>query len=56
MVSDELLEVGRLEQSNASAVKAMTDLMTATRMFEAMQRAITTFSSVNRRLVTTVPK
>ncbi len=56
VVSDELLEVGRLEQSNASAVKAMTDLMTATRMFEAMQRAITTFSSVNRRLVTTVPK
>lgn len=54
--SDELLEVGRLEQSNASAVTAMTDLMTATRMFEAMQRAISTFSSVNRRLVRTVPK
>ncbi len=54
--STELLEVGRLEQSNASAVKAMTDLMTASRMFEAMQRALTTFSSVNQRLVRTVPK
>jgi flagellar basal-body rod protein FlgF len=54
--SIELLEIGRLEQSNASAVKAMTDLMTASRMFETMQRAISTFSAINRRLVRVVPK
>jgi flagellar basal-body rod protein FlgF len=54
--STEPLEVGRLEESNASTVRAMTDLMAANRMFEAMEQAIGTFSQIDRRLITTVPK
>ena len=49
-------EVGKLEGSNSSAVRAMTDLMTASRMFEAMQRAISTFRGINSRMVRIVPR
>lgn len=38
-----------LESSNVSVVKSMTDLVTATRSFDAMQRAIETFSEIERR-------
>jgi flagellar basal-body rod protein FlgF len=54
--STEPLEVGKLEESNASTVRAMTDLMAASRMFEAMEQAIGTFSQIDRRLVSSVPK
>lgn len=54
--STDLIEVGKLEESNASTVRAMTDLMSASRMFEAMEQAISSFSQIDRRLVTTVPK
>lgn len=50
------ISVGALEQSNASPVTAVHDMMAATRMFDAMERAITTFKSIDQRLVTTVPK
>jgi len=50
------LAVGELESSNASPVRAMTDLMQATRMFEAMETAIGSFKDIDERLVTTVPK
>jgi len=50
------LQVGHVEESNATPVRAMTDLMMATRMFEAMEQAIGTFRDVDRALVTTVPR
>ena len=46
------LKTGHLEESNASPVIAMTDLMSATRMFEACQRAIETFREADRKIVT----
>jgi len=45
---------GALEESNASPVKGMTDLMSAQRMFEAFQRAIDAFNDADRRCATTV--
>lgn len=54
--STERIEVGALEQSNSSPVRAVTDLMMATRMFDAMERAISTINTVDKRLVTSVPK
>jgi flagellar basal body rod protein FlgG len=54
--STDAVEVGKIEESNASTVRAMTDLMAASRMFEAMEQAIGAFSQIDRRLVTTVPK
>jgi flagellar basal-body rod protein FlgF len=49
------LVVGELEGSNAAPVRAMTNLMRANRMFEAMQTAIKEFNDIDKRLVTTVP-
>lgn len=48
-----VLATGSLEDSNASAVTAMTDMMSASRMFEAFQRAIETFHDADRRVATT---
>ncbi len=50
------IAVGQLEESNASTVRAMTDMMSASRMFEALENAMGTFHQLDRRLVTTVPK
>lgn len=49
------IEVGTLEDSNASATTAMTAIVSASRAFEAFERAIQTFHDEDRRLVTTVP-
>ena len=49
------LEVGQLEESNANVVGAMTDLVTATRTFDAFQRVIDAFRDADRKVVTTVP-
>lgn len=46
------ITVGALEESNASAVGSMTDLITASRNFEAYQRAIDTFREADRKIVT----
>lgn len=54
-VAKEPLEVGALEESNAQPVVAMTELMTATRTFEAFQRVLDSFGEVDRKLLTTVP-
>lgn len=54
-VSTEPLVVGAVEESNAEPVTAMTDLMSASRTFEAFQRVLDTFNEVDRKLVTTVP-
>ncbi len=50
-----ILEVGTLEESNATPMAAMTELVTATRTFEAFQRMIDTFGEIDRRVLTTVP-
>jgi flagellar basal body rod protein FlgG len=49
------LEVGAVEESNAPVVSAMTDLVSASRNFEAFQRVIEAFREADRRVVTTVP-
>ncbi len=49
------LTVGSVEESNATMVSAMTDLVTATRTFEAFQRVIDAFREADRRVVSTVP-
>ena len=46
----EPLLVGQLEESNATPVRAMTDMMMATRMFEAMEQAISTFRQADSAL------
>ncbi len=53
--STEALEVGAIEESNATAVTAMTDLVTASRTFEAFQRMLDTFSECDRKVLTTTP-
>jgi len=49
------LAVGSLEGSNASTVSAMTEMVTATRTFEAFQRVIDAFRDADRRVVSSVP-
>jgi flagellar basal-body rod protein FlgF len=49
------VQVGQIEESNANVVGAMTDLVTATRTFEAFQRVIDAFRDADHKVVTTVP-
>lgn len=49
------LDVGALEASNASVITAMTDLVSATRTFEAFQRVIDAFREADRRVTSSVP-
>ena len=49
------LEIGQVEESNANVVGAMTDLVSASRTFEAFQRVIDAFRDADRKVVTTVP-
>jgi len=49
------LDVGALEESNASVVGSMTDLVTASRTFEAFQRMLDTFGEIDRKVLTTIP-
>jgi flagellar basal body rod protein FlgG len=53
--STDPLEVGAVEESNANVVSSMTDLVTASRTFEAFQRAIETFRDADRKVTSTVP-
>ncbi len=50
--SKDPVEVGFLEESNASPVQSMTELLMATRTFEAFQRAIEAFGEVDRKILT----
>jgi flagellar basal-body rod protein FlgF len=45
---------GALEMPNVSIVKGMTDLVSATRAFEAMQKAVETFSQLEHRAATDI--
>jgi flagellar basal-body rod protein FlgF len=49
------LDVGSIEESNASVLTGMTELVTANRTFEAFQRAIATFQQADQKVTTTVP-
>jgi flagellar basal body rod protein FlgG len=49
------INVGAIEESNATTVSAMTDMVTATRTFEAFQRVIEAFREADRRVVSSVP-
>jgi flagellar basal-body rod protein FlgF len=49
------LAIGSLEESNTSVVGAMTELVTASRNFDAFQRAIDAFHDADHMLVTSVP-
>jgi flagellar basal-body rod protein FlgF len=51
----ELLTVGAVEESNAQPVAAMTELMTASRTFEAFQKVLEQFGEIDRKLLTSVP-
>ncbi|MFO0611666.1 MAG: flagellar hook basal-body protein [Polyangiaceae bacterium] len=46
------IAVGALEESNASPIDAMSELVKATRSFEAYERAIDAFRDADRRIVT----
>jgi flagellar basal body rod protein FlgG len=49
------VEVGTLEESNANVVGSMTELVDASRTFEAFQRVIDAFRDADRAAVTTLP-
>jgi len=49
------LVVGAVEESNAQPVIAMTEMMQATRTFEAFQKVLDQFGEIDRKLLTTVP-
>lgn len=48
------VQSGALEMPNVSIVKGMTDLVSATRAFEALERAVETFSQIERRAATDI--
>lgn len=54
-LSPRSVRVGAVEGSNASALRGMTELMRASRLFEAFQRAIDAFHDADRKVVTQVP-
>lgn len=47
---------GFVEKSNVNIVNEMTDMITATRVFESTQQALKAFDSMNGKLVNDVPK
>lgn len=49
------IEVGALEESNASVVGSMSEMISASRTFDAFQRAIDAFREADRKFVTDVP-
>ncbi|MEO8876699.1 MAG: flagellar hook basal-body protein [Polyangiaceae bacterium] len=49
------LEVGAVEESNASVIASMNDLVDASRTFDAFQRAIDAFRDADKKIVTTTP-
>jgi flagellar basal-body rod protein FlgF len=49
------LDIGALEESNASVVGSMTELVQASRTFEVFQKMLDTFGEMDRKVLTTVP-
>jgi flagellar basal-body rod protein FlgF len=48
------LQSGALELPNVSIVKGMTDLVSATRAFEALERAVEAYSDIDRRAASNI--
>jgi flagellar basal-body rod protein FlgF len=48
------VQAGALEMPNVSIVKGMTDLVSATRAFETLERAVETFSQLEHRAATDI--
>lgn len=53
--SKEQLVVGAVEESNAQPVAAMTEMMQASRTFEAFQKVLDQFGEIDRKLMSSVP-
>jgi flagellar basal-body rod protein FlgF len=53
-VSQATVIAGALEMPNVSIVKGMTDLVSATRAFEALEKAVETFSQLEHRAATDI--
>jgi flagellar basal body rod protein FlgG len=49
------LAVGAVEESNAQPVTAMTEMMQASRTFEAFQKVLDQFGEIDRKLMSSVP-
>ncbi len=54
--SDSKVNQGMLEGSNVNIVKEMTDMITATRVFESTQKAIQAYDTMNGKSVNEIPK
>lgn len=48
--------VGAVEESNAAPVAAMTEMMQASRTFEAFQKVLDQFGEIDRKLMSSVPQ
>jgi flagellar basal body rod protein FlgG len=55
VTSKATLELGQVEGSNANVVSSMTEMVDASRTFEAFQRVIDAFRDADRSAVTTLP-
>jgi flagellar basal body rod protein FlgG len=49
------LTIGSLEESNTSVIGSMTDLVSASRSFDAFQRAIDAFRTADQKVTSSVP-
>ena len=47
---------GAIEQSNVNVIKEMTDMISATRVFESAQKAIQAYDQMNQKLFNEVPR
>jgi flagellar basal-body rod protein FlgF len=47
---------GSLEMSNVNIIQEMTDMISTTRTFESLQKAIQAYDQMNDKLVNTIPK
>lgn len=56
LVARPVLKQGFLETSNVNIVQEMTDMISATRLFDSTQKAIQAFDSMADKLVNVVPK
>lgn len=56
IVAQPNLKQGFIETSNVNVVQEMTDMISATRLFESTQKAIQAYDSMADKLVNVVPK
>ncbi|MBX3228818.1 MAG: flagellar hook basal-body protein [Labilithrix sp.] len=54
-VANPEVELGVVEESNASVVSSMTDMVQASRTFDAFKQMLDTFSECDRKVLTTTP-